>query len=124
MKPYNKSTIPLAKKLRKDMTPWERHLWYDFLRYYPIRFQRQKAIGNFIVDFYCHEARLIIEESGCGISVEPGDYPAIEELIEKYIQLNGTKEIKRMGTNGRKYLVSHLTKDVSIKKYRDEILSC
>ena len=51
MKEYNKSNIPLAKALRKNMTPWDRKLWYDFLRAYPVRFQRQKAIGNFIVDF-------------------------------------------------------------------------
>ena len=66
MKPYNKSNIPLAKKLRKDMTPWERHLWYDFLRYYPIRFQRQKAIGDYIADFYCAKAGLVIELDGGG----------------------------------------------------------
>ncbi|MBQ8446114.1 MAG: DUF559 domain-containing protein, partial [Opitutales bacterium] len=38
----------LAKALRKNMTPWERKLWYDFLRNYPLRFQRQKAIGKFL----------------------------------------------------------------------------
>ena len=46
------------------MTKEERHLWYDFLRLYPIRFLRQKIIDNYIVDFYCHEARLIIELDG------------------------------------------------------------
>ena len=46
------------------MTKEERHLWYDFLRTYPIRFLRQKVIDNYIVDFYCHEARLIIELDG------------------------------------------------------------
>jgi len=39
-------------------------LWYDFLSKYPVRFQRQKPIDNFIVDFYCHRARLIIEIDG------------------------------------------------------------
>ena len=66
MKQYNKSNIPLAKELRKNMTPWERKLWYEYLRYYPIRFQRQKAIGNYIVDFYCAKARLVIELDGGG----------------------------------------------------------
>ena len=66
MKDYNKANIPLAKALRKDMTPWERKLWYDFLRYYPLRFQRQKAIGNYIADFYCAKARLVIELDGGG----------------------------------------------------------
>ena len=46
------------------MTKEERHLWYDFLRYYPIRFLRQKVIDNYIVDFYCNKARLIIELDG------------------------------------------------------------
>ena len=66
MKAYNKTNIPLAKTLRKNMTPWERKLWYDFLRSYPLRFQRQKAIGNYIADFYCAKARLIIELDGGG----------------------------------------------------------
>ena len=66
MKAYNKENIPLAKALRKNMTPWERKLWYDFLRNYPLRFQRQKAIGNYIVDFYCAKAGLIIELDGGG----------------------------------------------------------
>ena len=66
MKEYNKENIPLAKTLRKNMTPWERKLWYGFLRDYPIRFQRQKAIGNYIVDFYCAKAGLVIELDGGG----------------------------------------------------------
>ncbi len=66
MKDYNKNNIPLAKALRKNMTPWERHLWYDFLRGYPVRFQRQKAIGNYIADFYCAKARLVVELDGGG----------------------------------------------------------
>ena len=66
MKDYNKQNIPLAKNLRKNMTPWERKLWYLYLRSYPVRFQRQKAIGNYIVDFYCAKARLVIELDGGG----------------------------------------------------------
>ena len=48
------------------MTPWERKLWYELLRNYPVRFQRQKAIGDYIADFYCAKARLIIELDGGG----------------------------------------------------------
>ena len=66
MKEYNKANIPLAKMLRKNMTPWERKLWYEFLREYPVRFQRQKALGNYIVDFYCARARLVVELDGGG----------------------------------------------------------
>ena len=66
MKAYNKENIPPAKVLRKNITSWERKLWYDFLRNYPVRFQRQKAIGNYIADFYCAKARLVIELDGGG----------------------------------------------------------
>ena len=66
MKDYNKSNIKIAKILRKHMTKHERKLWYLFLREYPIRFQRQKAIDNYIADFYCAKAKLIIELDGSG----------------------------------------------------------
>jgi len=66
MKEYNKVNIPIAKMLRKNLTPWERKLWYEFLSTYPVRFQRQKAIGNYIADFYCAKARLVIELDGGG----------------------------------------------------------
>ena len=46
------------------MTKEERHLWYDFLRTYPVRFLRQKVIDQYIADFYCHSARLVIELDG------------------------------------------------------------
>jgi very-short-patch-repair endonuclease len=61
---YNKKLIPRAKELRKEMTKQERHLWYDFLRHYPIKIYKQKVIDNYIVDFYCHKARLVIELDG------------------------------------------------------------
>ena len=48
------------------MTPWERRLWYCFLNTYPIRFQRQKCIDHYIVDFYCFWAKLVIELDGGG----------------------------------------------------------
>ena len=62
--PYNKKLIPFAKSLRKNATPQENHLWYDFLRSYMPRFQRQKTIGQFIADFYCEKAKLVIELDG------------------------------------------------------------
>ena len=61
---YNKHLVPLAKQLRKEMTKEERHLWYDFLRDYPVRFSRQKVLGKYIADFYSAEARLVIELDG------------------------------------------------------------
>jgi very-short-patch-repair endonuclease len=62
--PYNKKLISRAKELRKNMTKEEKRLWYDFLSKYPIRFQRQKVIDNYIVDFYCHQAKLVVELDG------------------------------------------------------------
>ena len=61
---YNKNNIVFAKKLRKNSTPQEAKLWYVFLSKYNVRFQRQKAIDNFIADFYCHKAKLVIEIDG------------------------------------------------------------
>ena len=61
---HNKQLVPLAKRLRKEMTKEERHLWYDFLRAYPIRFFRQKVLGKYIADFFCSEAKLAIELDG------------------------------------------------------------
>ncbi len=61
---YNKNLVPNAKALRKNLTPTERKLWYEFLAKYPIRIQRQKTIGNYIVDFYCHSHKVVIEIDG------------------------------------------------------------
>ncbi len=69
---YNGSIISKAKELRKNLTRQENHLWYDFLRAYPVRFQRQKTIDGFIADFYCHKARLVIELDGSQHYTEEG----------------------------------------------------
>ena len=61
---HNKQLTSLAQQLRKEMTKEERHLWYDFLRSYPVRFTRQKVLGSYIVDFYCAQAKLVIELDG------------------------------------------------------------
>ena len=61
---HNKQLVPLARHLRKEMTKEERHLWYDFLRKYPVRFTRQKVLGKYIADFYSAEAKLVIELDG------------------------------------------------------------
>ena len=68
------------------MTPWERKLWYNFLRNYPIRFQRQKSIGNYIVDFYCAKAGLVIELDG-------GGHYTIEQTEKDNLR---TKELENM----------------------------
>ena len=62
---HNKELVSNAIALRKNMTKEEKHLWYDFLRSYPIRFSRQKVLGRYIADFYCAKAKLVIELDGC-----------------------------------------------------------
>ena len=69
---HNKDIVPTARMLRKNMTKEERHLWYDFLRKYPIRFLRQKVLGKYIVDFYCAKARLVIELDGSAHYTDEG----------------------------------------------------
>lgn len=61
---YNRKLVPLAQRLRKNMTPEEKHLWYDFLKKLPFTVNRQKNIGNFIVDFYIAQANIVIEIDG------------------------------------------------------------
>lgn len=66
------------------------------------------------------EARLIVEEANCGICIDPGNYEEIYEKIN--IMLKDYKNIKQLGINGRVYLDNNLKKDISINKYKDEIL--
>ena len=60
----DEKTLRNSQRLRKEMTKEERHLWYDFLRSYPVQFKRQFPIDNYIVDFYCHQAKLVVELDG------------------------------------------------------------
>ena len=61
---HNKNYVPLAQQLRKEMTPEEKHLWYDFLKKLPCTVNRQKNIGDFIVDFYIASKNIVIEIDG------------------------------------------------------------
>ena len=98
---YNKNNVNLAKKLRKNMTMWEKKLWYNFLRDYPIRFQRQKCIDNYIVDFYCAKARLVVELDGGGhyeekqIEKDNIRTQCLNKLNLKVIRLTDTEIIKK-----------------------------
>ena len=64
MKAYNKNLVSNAQTLRKNMTPEEKHLWYDFLKRLPIQAHRQYNIGSYIVDFYIPKKQLVIEIDG------------------------------------------------------------
>ena len=86
---HNKSLVPYAKELRKNMTKEERHLWYDFLKDYPVRFSRQKVLGKYIVDFYSASAKIIIELDGSR---------HFEEAGQKYDK-NRDEYLKEYGLN-------------------------
>ena len=88
--PYNGDLIKYPKELRKNATPWERKLWHYFLKDYSVRFQRQKVIGNYIVDFYCSKARVAIELDGGGHFTEDKikyDNDRMEELKKQGVKV-------------------------------------
>lgn len=97
-KKYNKNNIPAAKALRKNMTKEERHLWYDFLREYPVKFTRQKVLGRYIADFYCAKAKLVIELDG---SQHYDNAQSIlkDELRTEYLEAYGLTVIRIQNTD-------------------------
>jgi very-short-patch-repair endonuclease len=62
--PYRKTLTPRAQSLRRDPTPAEKKLWFEFLRDLPYKFTRQKPLGQYVADFYCSRHRLVIELDG------------------------------------------------------------
>ena len=82
----NNELLNIARILRRNMTRQEKHLWYNFLRYYPIKIYKQRIIDNFIADFYCHSARLVIELDGSQHYTDQGKKhdAARTEILEKY----------------------------------------
>ena len=68
----NNDMLDAARRLRREMTPQEQRLWYVFLRKYPVKIYKQRIIESFIVDFYCADARLVIELDGSQHYTEQG----------------------------------------------------
>lgn len=89
---HNKILTPAARTLRKNMTPQEKQLWYHFLSKYPVRMLKQKVIGNFIADFYCAKAKLVIELDGGQHYMENG--PAYDEERAAIINAYGIEVIR------------------------------
>ena len=79
------------------MTPWERKLWYCFLKEYPVRFQRQKCIDQYIVDFYCFRAKLVIELDGGGHYTT--ESMKKDQYRTKILENNGLKVIRFCNTD-------------------------
>lgn len=85
-KMHNKKLTPNARTLRKNMTPQENHLWYDFLKSLPINVKRQQVIGKYIVDFYIAKAKLVIEIDGSQHYEEENQKADVirDEYMKKY----------------------------------------
>ena len=84
---YNRSLVDNAQKLRKNMTPEENHLWYDFLKKLPLTVNRQKNIGNYIVDFFISKNRIVIEIDGR--QHEMTDAEKADQQRDKYLSSLG-----------------------------------
>ena len=82
----NYRLVDAAKDLRRNMTQQERRLWHTFLKQYPVRIYRQRIINNYIVDFYCHQARLVIELDGSQHYTDEGMIHDTErtEVLQRY----------------------------------------
>ena len=89
---YNKKLVSNARALRKNMTDEEKHLWYDFLKKLPVTVNRQKNIGNYIVDFYISSANIVIEIDG--IQHEMEENKLSDEKRDKYLEGLGIKVLR------------------------------
>ena len=79
--PYRRDLKPRSQALRRDPSPADRKLWYDFLSGLSVKFTRQKPLGHYIADFYCASARLVIEVDGDShFSQEGVRYDALRTL--------------------------------------------
>ena len=74
------------------MTKEERHLWYDFLKPLPVMVHRQKVIGNYIVDFYIADAKLIIELDGSRHYTDQGS--AQDQARDAYLASLGLQVVR------------------------------
>ena len=81
-----------AQILRKNQTKEENHLWYDFLKTYPVQFRRQYPIGPYYADFYCYKANLVVELDGSQ-HYEPAEARKDQERTE-YLQQYGLTVIR------------------------------
>ena len=89
---HNTKLTSNSRELRTNMTKEERHLWYDFLKSYPVRFNRQKVLGKYIADFYCYKAKLVIELDGSQHFEEKG--MAYDEERTEYLKQYGLTVIR------------------------------
>ena len=93
--PYNPSLNEKARYLRNNLTHPERHFW-NALRQIPFyktaKFNRQKPLGEYIVDFYCHEHRLVIEIDGDSHGEE--DAQRKDEIRTAFLESQGLRVVR------------------------------
>lgn len=89
---YNKKLVGLSQELRKNMTPEEKQLWYQFLKKLPITVNRQKNIGEFIVDFYISSASVVIEIDGRQHKMK--DHAEADRLRDEELSRRGLKVLR------------------------------
>ena len=97
----NKNLTHLSQTLRKNQTKEEALLWNCFLKKYPLQFRRQYVIGEYIVDFYCHKAKLVIELDGSG-HYEP-EMIQKDQLRTKYLESLGLTVLRFTNLELKKY---------------------
>ena len=114
--PYDPSLIANARELRRNMTPEEKRLWYHGLRNMAHRFQRQKTIGHYIVDFYCHAARLAIELDGSQHFTE--EAKAYDERRTAFLNSQGVAVLRFRNESIEKHLNEVILKIDCVVKER------
>ena len=92
MRAYNKDLLKNAQALRKNMTPEEKHLWYDFLKRLPMKAHRQYNIGNYIVDFYIPKKQLVIEIDGIQHLTE--EHKEEDQTRDKFLEGQGLRVLR------------------------------
>lgn len=106
-----------AQKLRREMTPEERHLWYDFLKDLPFTVNRQKVIGRYIADFYIAKAHLIVELDGMQHGSEAAHATDVQR--DAFMQSQGIRVLRYSNTDIRTHfpdvcqdIANHLPEDL------------
>ena len=115
MYPYNESLTEFAKELRKNMTPEERHLWYDFLKFLPMTVKRQYIVGNYILDFFIPSTNIAIEFDGSQHSEIKGK--KADEIRDRDLSEVGIKVIRYTNSQINKQfdgVISNIMKNIGI----------
>ena len=124
----SKHILRRSQALRKNMTKEERHLWYDFLKEYPVQFKRQVPFESYIVDFYCHQAKLVVELDGSqhyekeAMDALKSSAGYIRREIGNGIRMHSTPEVKFEMDDSMAYgeKIQSIINTLDIKPLEDE----